>query len=265
MAFEFEAHDSLLARVISSNGELVDVSTFVEYDGGTPDILKMEVNPVGARAVELFYLPKDSDFEKPGRVVGLSADVKGSAIKRGEWYMAFFVRRGEDTKVYPIFTGYVTSDFFGGLGFFEHSASGRGFTRSIALADPAAGAEYATQTVPTNTLWRLKGFSGTLVSSADAANRRPTVRITDGSNEVFRAVGRNSQSASLTTLWSGFQPTDAKANSDDVSTGFSGSLSSVQDLREIPEAYEVTFVTESLQGADDWGAGRLLVEEWMHE
>lgn len=154
--FPFEKGDSILVRTLASTGEQVIVGVAVEFEDGSPDLLQIDANPAGTRQVELFE--SDKPFNKKGRVVGLSADVKGSAVKRGEYFMSVFIRRGGDDNVYAICSCYVASDFFGGLGFFEPPVSGHGFVNWVQESDDIAGNAVATiNLAATNTRRRALG------------------------------------------------------------------------------------------------------------
>lgn len=136
----------------------------------------------------------------------------------------------------------------------------RGLIRSIDLGDPAAGSDYADQTVPTGSVWRVMGFVGTLVTNATAANRRVTIPVTDGTDVVYVQNAHFRHQASVTARYSGFSPgialiTQGAVTEDENAIDISPN--------QIPGGYIIDFVTNNLQAGDNWGDGQLLVEEWI--
>ncbi len=80
------------------------------------------------------------------------------------------------------------------------STQGAGAVRVIVGTDPAAGVEIL-ETVPAGARWILRAFRFTLVASAAAANRRPTLIIDDGANEVWRVGSNVNQVANETSIY----------------------------------------------------------------
>lgn len=148
------------------------------------------------------------------------------------------------------------------LGEFVESgpSGGHGFIRSIDLGNPAANTDYTSQTVPTNAVWKIRGFSGALVQGI-TQTPKPTIVVTDGTNAVFRATRMGVQAVSETVTYGllegGYHPSTSSFSSpeDFIYGAFS--------RRIFPEGYVVTFPTVGKGANTDWGAGRLLVEEWV--
>lgn len=138
------------------------------------------------------------------------------------------------------------------------SADGPGFIRSIAVADPAAGAEWS-QTVPTNARWRVLGVDAALVTDATVANREAVLTIDDGASIVAEIAAGTAQAASLTRRYSFARG---------VQRG--GPAASTIINAPIPDAilmggYRIRSVTTNLQAGDNWGAPQLWVEQWIED
>lgn len=143
----------------------------------------------------------------------------------------------------------------------------RGLIRSIDLADPAAGAEYADQTVPTNAFWKIRGFAGQLVADATAAKRHFSIEVTDGTVIVGSAgIAIVSQEASSTRDFRG-APGLVGGWGDSAGSGGTQIQHIAVALSRIgyPQAYVLDFTTSNLVAGDNWGDGQLLVEEWIED
>lgn len=71
-----------------------------------------------------------------------------------------------------------------------------------ATANPAAGSNPATVTVPAGKRWLLMSIYNQLVTSADVANRRALLTVTDGTNTINRPRAGADQTASNTIDYS---------------------------------------------------------------
>lgn len=146
----------------------------------------------------------------------------------------------------------------GGGSFFSSTpGTGPGTMRSVALANPAAGADFASVTVPDMVVWQLRGFAATLVAGVAVASRRLRLEFLRGGTVFAGWVANSVQMASQTTQW--------RLTQNARTAGDQGIR--VQDI--LPDDLQlypgdvIDFDTDALQAADDWGAGRLLVEEWV--
>ena len=168
LAFEFGAHDNILARIVASTTETVNLELFVEYDDGTRELIPLDVtHTAGDRVPRL--TDTEPPFEKPGRVVGLSLDARASPIKRGEYYVTVFIRRGNDLHVYPIFSGHVTNAFFGGLGYFEDNLSGRGLKVDNEADSTLVNNTALTRTITVPTNAEIEMSMGTVLNGDDVS------------------------------------------------------------------------------------------------
>jgi len=161
--------------------------------------------------------------------------------------------------VLQLFSGYVS----GGRpltwppGVFEEPLSGPGYKYSLAGTDPSAGGEIS-QTVPTNACWRLRSIRFSLTTDATVADRRVSLLIDDGTNELFRIIAPATQGANLTRHYV-FAPhgLDTTRN-DHIYAQIPG------DLR-LFQRWRIRTATSNLQTGDDFSAPRLFVEEWLED
>lgn len=141
----------------------------------------------------------------------------------------------------------------------------RGLTRSIDLGDPAAGADYVSQTVPTNALWKIRGFMGQFVTAAGGADRVFRVLFNDGTVDAGGVAAKWAQDPSLTHDYLGAGPgmmeTDARAT-----TTVTGQAQTIgfPDV-PLPGGFVIDFDTMNIGASDNWGDGQLLVEEWIED
>ena len=139
---------------------------------------------------------------------------------------------------------------------------GNGDIRTIDLGDPAAGADYTDQTVPTDALWLPRGFSGRLSCDGNAANRWVALRYTNGSGVVFggTAIGStitaNEAKRPVGGIASSFAPTtDATTYDEEIAFPMPETYLSEGDIFEVN--------TQNIQVGDNWEQGLLQVEEWI--
>lgn len=197
-----------------------------------------------------------------GEVVMAQVRLETGAPKRGQLFAILSI--AEDGQ--ELCRGYVTASGNLNLGTFEDSLSGRGVIRSITLTDPSNGTDYADETVPTNAEWKVRGFQGTLIDTTSLTERLLTILHNDGTNNVA-LIGHatHTNSSNLTRTFGGGVGFGGGAIRDAADGGAEAIEYIPVALAELrlPEAHIVRFVTEQLQGADDWGTGRLVVEEWL--
>lgn len=144
-----------------------------------------------------------------------------------------------------------------GVFFYEPSGSGRGEQRAIALAAPAAGADYAIQTVPTACAWVQTGFSADLTTDATVASRVPEIHLDNGTSgeDLAISVAVAAATASVTR--------DYKSGVGVIGPGLVGDRVAIASMpTQIPAGFRVRIFTDNIQAGDQWPAGRLGVEEW---
>ncbi len=216
------------------------------------------VHSAGDRTIESTFFSLAGGF-----LWGAVATV--GAGKRGELYVMLTVTPGRSNRDYRLAAGYVHSGPGGSLGDGEFAESGpgggQGNLRSIDLGDPAAGADYADITVPANALWKIRGFHGVFTTAAGGTDRSPSIRIQDGANVVVGGTRANViQDPSEVATYLGANNNYGHQYDQSVT----GSVYNfVMPDFLIPEGFDVTFITQFIDGSDNWGDGQLLVEEWL--
>lgn len=126
-------------------------------------------------------------------------------------------------------------------------------------SNPAAGAEWS-ETVPTNKVWRIQAIRAQLVTSADVADRRVGVTLTDvaSGNVVWKGYDESVQAASVTHNYN-IAPQHSQAVRDVEHTT---PLPAVSGGVFLPAGFVIASSTINLQSADNWAAPVFTVEEF---
>lgn len=134
-------------------------------------------------------------------------------------------------------------------------SGGRGEIREVATADPAAGADPATQTVPAVTKHKIHHAYGNLVTDATVANREPRFHITGtGTRGVFpEQVAQTASQDRWHAFGLGAHPMTAAAP--------------IHTTAPLPDqvldaGVQYGVNAGNMQAGDNWGAVRFTVEEW---
>jgi len=128
--------------------------------------------------------------------------------------------------------------------------------KTVTGSDPAAGAEFS-ETIPAGKIWNLIAIAVAFVADATVASRTPEIIIDDGTNEILRLTDRTvitaSQTRTLQANRFGVLPADtATVHYFILPLGF-----------ELPAGYRVRSVTTNLQAGDNYGAPKLIVDEYV--
>lgn len=118
---------------------------------------------------------------------------------------------------------------------------------TIASSDPAANTEHSV-TVTTGQIWEVTSLQFSLVTDANAANRRVVVTFDDGTTVFAKASAGAAQVASTTiayTFATGSQSQAALVNTDLQVALPSGLF--------LPGGYRIKTVTANLQAGDNYG------------
>lgn len=122
-------------------------------------------------------------------------------------------------------------------------------------ADPAANAETSI-TVPGGRAWVIVSYLATLVADANAANRFPSLVITDGVRRVMRIASGTATTANQTIehCWAVVGQSRSQT---------AGALLEMlpADLLLLP-GWTIGSLTQGLQATDNWGAPTVLVTEF---
>lgn len=142
--------------------------------------------------------------------------------------------------------------------FTEEPGVGVGELRAVSLGNPAAGAEYSTQTVPAKCRWVVRSIRGRLSTDATVANRVTEVNVDDGTNAY--------------AIWTWPLPVTASSSprltlatgAGDTANAAVSAYCILGGIAALPLAagHRVSFSTNNLQAGDNWDAGFMFVEEW---
>ncbi len=256
----FERDQPSVSYMASAAPSLLNVIVWVRTRGGGIEILSRDFDTfITDRSTNLLYLPRASN---DGVVAALTVRATGVPL-RGAFFMIISIQPNTPTQ------RILSSDYLYrfhlpilGSNVGPGPEGGPGLMRSIDLGNPAANVEYTAQTVPTNTMWRLKGFRGDLVADANAADRNFRIIIQDGANvEVSGGRASNVHQANVTVDYIGL-PGGAVLNSEPITNAGYAEPISLPEI-DIPQGYDIVFETTNRQVGDDWESGQILVEEWL--
>lgn len=161
---------------------------------------------------------------------------------------------GYETLVSDYVTNGATIGWPGGR--VQQSTEGPGFLHSVAVGNPAAGADWNVS-VPTNARWKVICARMQLVTGAAVANRAVESNVDDGAASYAIGDGNLSVPASTTVNVSfmGGIPTIA-TNYTDVNVATPPGLWQ-------PATHRYSSRTLGIQAADQFSLINLLVEEWI--
>ncbi len=249
-------------QISSVAGEAIAQIT-VTYEDGSDDEFIVKNTHAGDRLTQaVIGTEGNKKATQSGYVTSLRCVTTNASTARGQHYVQVFTF-GRGTVRDLLAKGYLYSTVYLGLDDFVEPGpkGGPGFRNVVSLGDPAAGATFATQTVPTNTLWKPRGFAASLVTDVTAVNREVQFTEDDGANIYAGWSVDSTQAASVTNVYRGAIGGPLTAGT----TGIGGTLQAplaIPDI-EMPAAHRIVFTTASLQAGDNWGAGFLIVEEWV--
>lgn len=190
-----------------------------------------------------------------GAVAGVSSS-PGMVVEQGWKLRAAVTQTGQGAATSVGFVGRVTSVLReGGFIHDEEPGSGHGEVRVVAQTNPAAGAEFANQTVPVKCRWRVRGQAFQLVTDANVATRVPTLAVMDASSQVVARTFGSGQAASLSYLHSLSAQVGAAALAGTLAQG------PLPDIH-MPEGFILRFYCLNIQAGDQLSSGRIGVEEW---
>lgn len=132
--------------------------------------------------------------------------------------------------------------------------------RTIALAQPAAGADFAAITVPGGAVWCIETLFGQLVCSAAAANRRPVLRLTDGNLRI----GDFSENASVTANSTSTHTFARNIAHTVAGLGGQGNFAPAPDIW-LQAGATIAIATAGIDVADQWSQGALLIQEILEQ
>jgi hypothetical protein len=193
----------------------------------------------------------------------LSATVDAPGITRGSAYVVASVKRGrgalDQTSGDLICEGYP-----GGLYLLSYPPptrdgpeTGAGLTRSVTVANPAAGADWSV-TVPVGVQWVLQRVRAVLTTAAAGGNRTPDLQILDAAgNMVLEAPGGANQGGGNTESW-----TWSTGATTTATAGASNMVNLPTNIRLLPN-WVVKVVTANLAAGDQWSSIVLSIVEFV--
>lgn len=154
-----------------------------------------------------------------------------------------------------IYGGHVPS--FPGLQ--EGLVDGEGRIVVTTTANPAANAEVAAITVPTNTRWRLLSYT---VSMAQGITQTPVpnLRIRDSAATLRALIPIGATIAASTTV----QCTWARAAASSLDNAAGGSIQASIGDDFLNQGSTIDTLTRGLGAGSDYGAATLVAEEWIN-
>lgn len=196
-----------------------------------------------------------------GWLLDLSFGVPAGIPLRGQLFCIVALNRGGNVAGFNIETlvaDYITLGQGNGWpnGPVNEPTEGPGFVHTVAITQPAAGAEW-TVTVPTNLRWRPLAAAAVLTTAAAVANRVPDVQLDDGANVYFVGVPNQSIPAATPARVSYAQQIPAAAaNVTDV-------MVQLAEAAVLMAGHRISSLTRNIQAADQYSAIFLSVEEWL--
>lgn len=187
----------------------------------------------------------------------LSVQALETGVKRGECYVKISLRINQVVAAI-LCAGYVTDAGSPNWpnGKIESSTEGPGLIRSITGTNPAAGVEIS-ETVPPGAVWKPISLIATFVTSADVANRLPSIVLDDGTNIYFTQEVTGLQTASSTVLHEiavGLERLAVVSTNKQLGIPIGTKMAAGNRIRTL---------TANIVAADNWGVPQLLVEEWI--
>ncbi len=128
--------------------------------------------------------------------------------------------------------------------------------RVVPVPSPAAGAEWSVS-VPGGVLWVVRAVKGRLTTSAVVANRRPDLKVSDGSIDLFGIGALTNQAANFVDDWSWVAGYASNV----------GGFSPGDETNYFPEfplygGYIIRTVTRNIDAGDQWSAIVVTVDEY---
>lgn len=133
---------------------------------------------------------------------------------------------------------------------------GRGRMRSIAMTNPAAGADWTT-TVPAGVAWIVRGVTAQLDTSVAVATRAVTLQFLDSSaNLLLDSIGGATEVASIDDVYSWFNGGQASFEGLVISGGLPAEF-------RLPAGWVIRSATANIDAGDQWSKIVLTVEEFI--
>jgi hypothetical protein len=247
---------TMTVRAFNSNSSMTAILIGIEMIAPSGDIMSFNfiLIPSTDRSATTLQIAVPE-----GWLMSVTAIPQGTIPRRGECFCWAQLQIGASTYT-TLFAGYLMNDkrLSYPPSFLQDSTDGNGLLRSVLGTNPAAGSEIS-ETVPTNARWKLYGIRFTLVDTAAAATRTVNLIIDDGATTLLQVISQTDQIISETKAYEGhhygYQPA-TKAN--EIYLPLPLPIILLQGWR-------IRTSTTNINGADDYGAPQMDVEEWIED
>jgi hypothetical protein len=189
--------------------------------------------------------------------------VSGGVAEPGGVFADFYIVR--DTPelsmvMWTLFSDYISSGHFASWPYGKNifSQEGPGRMRSIVGTTPGVGTEIS-ETVPANLRWSLQAFRVRIVTSAVAANRKPSFIIDDGVNTLFQS------DSNLVTVAS------SNGSATLCNVGYlNGIITNAACMAPLPPimlgpGFRIRTTTSGIDVGDQYDSPKYLVQEWVSQ
>jgi hypothetical protein len=255
-----ERDDSLFIVAASSlTNEIVTINLRVLTAEGRIQDMQFQIRPPNTRAVAT-----QTQILVEGYLLSMSA-IANVATSRGETFARCMIVRsgaGIAGAAQLLFADYVTTFVTSGYpnGRVVSPTEGQGLVYGFGVTQPGAGLDWA-QLVPVNARWRIRGWKGTLTTSATVANRQPIATVIQGPNFTFlgHPISNIPASQIINVSAGGITPY--------VTVNVNGYMLPLPP--DLLLSGNATFAqslgcqTVAIQAADQWTNISILVEEWL--
>jgi len=255
-----DVDDQLIVQAASSQAaEIVTVNVRLLLPNGRLEDMQFVVRPTNTRTVlrQSFGLAQ-------GYILSASA-VAAVAVTRGQTFLRIATQRsasGAGNPAQMLFADYVTTQATSAYpnGRVLSPNEGPGWITPFNVAAPAAGNDWS-QAVPTNARWRVRGWNATFNTSAVVANRQIKAVVSGLGGFVWDSCAVVNAVASSTYLVSAGGITPYACI--DPLTIVLGLPPDLVITSTSLQSQNILTLTSPIQAGDQWGAIRLLVEEWL--
>lgn len=255
-----DVDDQLIVQAASSQtAEVVTVNVRLLLPNGRIEDMQFIVRPTSTRTVlrQSFGLAQ-------GYILSASA-VAAVAVTRGQTFLRIATQRsasGTGNPAQMLFADYVTTQATSAYpnGRVLSPNEGPGWITPFVVANPAAGADWL-QAVPTNARWRVRGWNATFTTSVVVANRQIKAVVSGLGSFVWDSCAVVNAVASGTYIVSAGGITPYACI--DPLTIVLGLPPDLVITSTSLAAQNILTLTSGIQVADQWGAIKLLVEEWL--
>lgn len=239
----------------SKVGASYRVNLLIQLPTGVIAPFTQVVTPTSDRAVNT-----RQDSLPEGFILSLTVQPLTAGVHRGHCFATFnlSIGSGSDTINYRLLaSGYVYNPHFtASPNMNEDPTAGPGLVRLITGTNPAAGVEIS-EVVPTNARWRLQALQVNLVTDVTVINRTVAFLFDDGASSFAKWGAPSNQAASLNNGYT-LAPLGlaTSPSSGDIQIPMAPQLF-------LPSGFRIRTATLNLQAADDYGAPKYVVEEWI--